>query len=67
MESLLEGGRAHYEVSTEAQVRAVLNQEVGRDRDLDQGEQQHRHNLTTSLANTATPREENQIKLSEKP
>ena len=38
MQSLLEGGCAHYGVSAEAEVRAVLEQEVGGDCHLDQGQ-----------------------------
>ena len=41
VESLLEGGGTHHGVSTEAEVRAVLEEEVGGDRDLDQGEKDH--------------------------
>ena len=41
VESLLEGGCTHHGVSTEAEVWAVLEEEVGGDRDLDQGEEDH--------------------------
>ena len=56
VQSLLEGGGTHHGVSTEPEVRAVVEEEVGGDRDLDQGEEDHCHNLSiTSQFITSNP------------
>ena len=56
MESLLEGGSTHHGLPTEPEVRALVEEEVGGDRDLDQAEEDHGHNLIiTSLSITSNP------------
>ena len=56
VESLLEGGCTHHGLPAEHEVRALVEEEVGGDRDLDQAEEDHGHNLIiTSLSITSNP------------